>query len=228
MTEGKTEIEWPHCQAGKLTSNNLTCHQCGVIFLNVGEAVYVREGALEKVRTIVKETDERMMQIAKEKNPEDIQGFEGEVAGVISGVKMGSMILIDDFIVTGTLGPAGNFSMEPVLAIDKRQDESKLLETIRRLYAEKRLELLLLWLDPLELEIIRTEVGISKEQFDKELSQLINAGQKRKVGTFHSHESSGSAPSEKDIGSMKIKDDKLFDGNHLEKTTLFPLFCQNS
>lgn len=213
IKENKNELLCPHCEVSKITiDGTLSCRHCSSNFVNVGGAVYVREEVLQKVGTIVKETDERLAKIVKEKNPEDLQGFEGEVAGLISGTKTGSTILIDDFIVTGTLGPAGNFSMEPVLALEGKREKSKLFETIKRLYAEKRLELPLLLLDPLELETIKTEAGLSIEQFDEELRQLIEAGQKRKVGTFHSHESAGSSPSEKDIGSIRLRGDQFFAG----------------
>jgi hypothetical protein len=211
-TKGEqNELLCPHCEAGKITIDDTSiCSHCGSKFVNVGQAVYVREEILQKVAIIVKETDERITKIVNEKNIEDIEGFEGEVAGVISGTKTGSIILIDDFIVTGTPGLEGNYSTEPVLALEENHEKSELLNVIRRLYAERQIKAPLLMLDSCELEIIRKEANMERELFNKEINRLINSGQKRKVGTFHSHESAGSNPSEKDIGVIRLNGGDCF------------------
>jgi proteasome lid subunit RPN8/RPN11 len=86
---------------------------------------------------------------------------------------------------------------------------------IRRLYKERKIELPIPWLLPVELETIRGEAGMGENDFAQELRRLIEAGQERKVGTFHSHESAGSEPSDQDIRIIKLKD--LVEANALGK-----------
>lgn len=197
----------PNCDRGTLILNqNCICEHCHANFIKVGKSVYVRGGALHYAEEIVKETDGRLEEIAGEKSVEDFVGNEGEMAGVVSGRRFGSIILINDFFLTGTPGPNGYF-MDPVFALDENREKSSLLKVIKRLYAEKRLEVPLLLLHHSELEEIRKEADMKKESFTEELSRLIEAGQEHKVGTFHSHESSAPFPSDQDIRIMKFRDE---------------------
>jgi proteasome lid subunit RPN8/RPN11 len=197
----------PNCDKGALIPNeNYLCEYCHANFIKVGRSVYIREDALQNAEKIVEETDKRLGEIVREKGVEALIGNEGEMAGVVSGRVFGSIIFINDFFLTGTPGPNG-YSMEPVLALDENKEKSNLLQVIKRLYAEKRLEVPLLLLHHFELDEIRKEVSMNKERFTKELTRLIKAGQERKIGTFHSHESSAPFPSDQDIRIMKFKDE---------------------
>jgi proteasome lid subunit RPN8/RPN11 len=200
-------ITCPNCDNGELSLNHSCfCSNCGANYVMIGESVYIRQDALQKAANIVEETDKRLAKIVQERGVDDLVGNEGEEAGVISGRKSGSAILINDFFVTGTPGSNG-FSVEPILALDESRERSDLLKVIRKLYAERKLEVPILSLLPLELEAIRKEAEMDQKGFAEELKRLIEAGQECKVGTFHSHESSASCPSDQDIRIIKLKDE---------------------
>lgn len=197
----------PNCDKGRLTlKKNSTCEYCHAAFIKAGNTVYIREEALPKAVEIVEDTDRRLEEIVQGKGVEDFVGNEGEVAGVVSGRIFDPIIVINDFFVTGTPGPNG-YSMDPIFALDKKHEISNLLRVTKRLYAERRLEVPLLQLHQIQLDEIRKEASMTKEEFSKELSLLIAAGQEHKVGTFHSHESSASAPSDQDIRIIKFRDE---------------------